>query len=194
MDPQAQINYTSPWGGAHNRWIPPRHPEGQEAREHAMALRTYRHMAEVSAAHPEAGITWMPGIEYLEAVAAPYDALTEARAAELGMEGFRVLRRDEFPDDRVQWGCSYRTWCVNPMVYCMFLLRRFVFRGGRIVKREVRDPLELFSLGEDVLGEGKAAPTIVVNASGNGFGDADMFVTRGTLRRQKPHGSRPSRG
>ena len=178
IDPQAQINYTSPWGGAHNRWVPPG-PDGADAREHAMALRTFRHMAGLAAAHPEAGITWMRGIEYLEAPSAAYQILTDARAAELGMEGFRTLGRDEFPDDRVQWGCEYRTWCVNPMVYCMFLLRRLTFHGGKIVRRELRDPAEVFALGEDVLGEAGKDLRIVVNASGTGFGDKDSFIIRG---------------
>ena len=178
IDPQGQINYTSPWGGAHNRWVPPG-PNGEDAREHAMSVRTFRRMAELAAEHPEAGITWMRGIEYLEAPGAAYQALTAGRAAELGMEGFRTLARDEFPDDRVQWGCEYRTWCVNPMVYCMFLLRRLTFHGGKIVKRELKDPAEVFALGEDVLGEAGKDLRIVVNASGTGFGDKDSFIIRG---------------
>ncbi|KAH8899396.1 FAD dependent oxidoreductase-like protein [Thozetella sp. PMI_491] len=177
IDPQASINYTSPWGGAHNRWVLPG-PNGEDAREHGWALETYRRMADLAAAHPEAGITWMKGIEYLEAPEATYLGLTEAKAQELGMEGFRFLRRDELPDDKVQWGCEYRTWCVNPMVYLMFLLRRFAFRGGKVVKRELRDPAEVFELGEDVLGAGHRVQ-LVVNASGNGFGDRNVFVTRG---------------
>ncbi len=43
-----------------------------------MALRTYRHIAEVSAAHQEAPA--LPGcrrIEYLEMLTAPYDSLTK---------------------------------------------------------------------------------------------------------------------
>lgn len=176
VDPAAQINYTSPWGGAHNRWVVP--PPGslsveQAQTEHNMALETFRHMDSLARTNPEAGVTFMRGVEYLEAPGPEYLGLTEERARELGLEDFRLLRRDEFPDEKVTWGCEYRTWCVNPMVYCCFLLRRFVLKGGKINKREVRDPAEIFTFAD--LG----SVDVVVNASGNGFGDDKMFITRG---------------
>ncbi|CAK7214149.1 hypothetical protein SCUCBS95973_002040 [Sporothrix curviconia] len=186
FDPPAHINYTSPWGGAHNRWVL-WVPDGTEAaaaakRDHDFALATYRHMQATQAKFPEAGITFLPGIEYLEAPGPEYTQLDDkATQAELGLHdadldlGFRVLdsKADGFPDG-VTWGCTYRTWCVNPMVYCQFLLRRFVAAGGRIAKRDLRAPQEL-------LVEGPAGGfALVVNCSGNGFGDdPHMFVTRG---------------
>lgn len=193
VDPAAQINYTSPWGGAHNRWVVPppesviveQMPSGAEFRWvspaaqqvliwHNMARETFHHMGSLAQTNPEAGITFMRGVEYLEAPGPEYLGLTEERARELGLEGFRLLQRDEFPDEKVTWGCEYRTWCVNPMVYCCFLLRRFVLKGGKISKREVRDPAEIFTFTD--LG----SVDVVVNASGNGFGDDKMFITRGT--------------
>ncbi len=137
MDGRRQIDYTSAWGGAHNRWIPPAAGEtGPEAqvsrRDHGFALATYGHMNATARAHPEAGITFMRGIEYLEeGVGAPTLA-----AAYMGLEGFRRLPEEELPAD-VRWGCEYRTWCVNPMVYCCFLLRRFVLGGGRCRRGDV---------------------------------------------------------
>lgn len=170
IDAQHSINYTSPWGGAHNRWIPP--PLG-DAREHGLAVATYERMDALAKSNPEAGITFMRGVEYIEAPGPGHDGLTEDRARELGMEGFRLLAPEEFPDDRVKWGCEYRSWCVNPMVYCAFLLRRFVCRGGRVVERELRDPVEVYAMPgfEDVC--------LVVNASGAGFGDKDVYPVRG---------------
>lgn len=119
----------------------------------------------------------MKGIEYIEAPGPEYDSLDEVRAKELGMPGWRMLGRDEFPDGRVRWGCEYDTWCVSPMVYCAFLLRRFVYRGGRVVQRTVRDLEEVWALG---LEQGRV--DLVVNASGIGFGDKQVFVTRGWSR------------
>ncbi|OIW22281.1 FAD dependent oxidoreductase-like protein [Coniochaeta ligniaria NRRL 30616] len=170
IDSLASINYTSPWGGAHNRWIPP--PLGS-AREHDMAVKTYSRMVALSKTNPEAGITFMKGIEYIEAPGPEYAELTEQRAKELKMPGFRLLRADEFPDENVKWGCEYYTWCVNPMVYCAFLLRRLVHRGGKIIKRELREPTEVYAMRE--LGSVRT----VVNASGIGFGDRDVYPTRG---------------
>ncbi|KAI1771114.1 FAD dependent oxidoreductase [Hypoxylon cercidicola] len=172
VDAQSQINYTSPWGGAHNRLVPP--TTASEEREHAMSLRTYDHMRAVHARHPEAGITFMKGIEYIEAPSEAYRALTEERArVQLKMQGFRLLGGEELPQG-VTWGCEYDTWCVNPMVYCSYLLRRFAILGGKVLKREVRDPREVFSW------KFEAGPVdTLINASGNGFGDENMFITRG---------------
>ncbi|KAK0730401.1 FAD dependent oxidoreductase [Lasiosphaeris hirsuta] len=185
IDPQAQINYTSPWGGAHNRWIPPNVTTGENAREYAFSQVTYARMSALDKSdHATSGITFMKGIEYLEAPPPDYISLTADRASELNMPGFRVLEPSEFPDDRVKWGCEYDTWCVNPMVYCCFLLRRFTIRGGRLRKRSLRAAAEVFSLPASELGFADDSTKIdaVVNATGIGFGDdLDVFVTRGQM-------------
>ncbi|KAJ4295927.1 hypothetical protein N0V88_004629 [Collariella sp. IMI 366227] len=104
MDPITKINYTSPWGGAHNRWVPP-HP--------SLPPSLYRER-----------------IEYLEQPGPEYLALSTPPTPTPSPPGFRLLKTSEFPaDGKVTWGCEYDTWCVNPMVYCAFLLRRFVQKG-----------------------------------------------------------------
>ncbi|KAK0630095.1 hypothetical protein B0T17DRAFT_615792 [Bombardia bombarda] len=183
LSPRSHINYASPWAGAHNRWVPPT-PSGDGAREHAMAVATYARMAALAAAEPAGaatGITFMKGIEYLEAPPAEYLALTPERAVgELGMPAFRLLAPSEFPDERVVWGCEYDTWCVNPMVYCCFLLRRFVWGGGRVVRRELKALAEVYALDLGLSGGEKGRIDAAVNASGVGFGDDDkVFITRG---------------
>ncbi|KAK4101597.1 nucleotide-binding domain-containing protein [Parathielavia hyrcaniae] len=203
-DPIAKINYTSPWGGAHNRWVPP-HPSlpAHFTRDHALSLRTYTHMQRLHATHPHtAGITFLKGIEYLERPGPEYLALsTPSSPNALDLPGFRLLApSDLLRDGRVTWGCEYDTWCVNPMVYCSFLLRRFVHRGGKVVTREVTRPEEVFSMsldegglapapdsksesekkGEEEKGEEEGIVAAVVNASGTGLvPDPDMTVTRG---------------
>ncbi len=191
LDPRAAINYSSPWAGAHNRWVL-WVPDGSEAaaaaaRDHGFAVATYRHMQATQASFPEAGITFLPGIEYLDAPGPEYTQLRDPaiqqqlglHEADLGL-GFRVLdaATDAMPEG-VDFGCTYRTWCVNPMVYCSFLLRRFVAGGGRVAKRDLRTPHELFA---------PAAPPsvllggfdVVVNCSGSGFSDdPHAFITRG---------------
>lgn len=144
-----------------------------------------------------------PGPEYLALVAADDDEqqlkgkeAREGSARALGIEGFRVLRPDELPDDRVTLGFEYDTWCVNPMVYCAFLLNRFVYRGGRVVRGEIRDPREVFAaaslaappppqqqhVDDNDNGntkEEEQEEVVVINASGQGFHDPAVFVTRG---------------
>ncbi|KAF6844180.1 FAD dependent oxidoreductase superfamily protein [Colletotrichum musicola] len=171
VDVKALINYTSQWGGAHNRWVLPTNKH--EERDHKMALRTYKHMELLSKSNPEAGITFMPGIEYLEDPPEQYKTLTEEKAKSLGIVDFRLLSPNEFPDDKVAWGCQYRTWCVNPMIYCSFLLRKFSWNGGKVYRKEISDPLEIFAMKE------LSHVRTVVNCSGFGFGDKNSFITRG---------------
>lgn len=134
-------------------------------------------MDTLAGAHPDAGITFMKGIEYLEKPGPEYLALVkgddgEGCARSLGLRGFRVLGKGELPDERVVLGIEYDTWCVNPMVYCSWLLNRFVYRGGKVVRAVVREPAEVFELGLGRI-------DVVVNASGQGFGDEKVFITRG---------------
>lgn len=190
VDSLSQINYTSPWGGAHNRWVPPPpsstnasgEPDATATRDHALALATFHQMRALHQAHPEAGITFMKGVEYLEKPGPEYRALIsqagKGTARALGIEGFRLLPKEEFPDEKITLGFEYDTWCVNPMVYCAFLLNRFVYRGGKVVKKTVCDPKEVFEMGE-ALGLEEGRVDLVVNASGTGFCDEKSFITRG---------------
>ncbi|KAK0753909.1 hypothetical protein B0T18DRAFT_434474 [Schizothecium vesticola] len=166
--------YTSPWAGAHHRWIPPTPTSPPHLhREHAWSRTTYARMLALAAAAPHAGITALPGIEYLEPLAAQrggYLSLTPARAAELGIPGFELLPAADLPEG-VAWGCRYPTYCVHPMVYCAYLLRRCVLLGARVVRTTVRGWREVVD---------RMGATVVVNASGDGFGaDAKVGVTRG---------------
>ncbi|KAJ0166979.1 hypothetical protein CTA2_4898 [Colletotrichum tanaceti] len=102
IDAKASINYTSQWGGAHNRWVIPANET--EERDHAKALVTFQQMESLNKSNPEAGISFMPGIEYLEDPPAQYSSLTESKAKSLGLVEFRRLKPSEFPDDKVKWG------------------------------------------------------------------------------------------
>lgn len=150
-------------------------------------------MRQLHTTHPHtAGITFLKGIEYLERPGPEYLALsTPSNPNALSLPGFRLLPPREFPPDgKVTWGCEYDTWCVNPMVYCAFLLRRFVHRGGKIVQRELRSPEEAFSLNLPHPSPSATTPTTpdvnknkitaVINATGTGLTpDPHMTLTRG---------------
>ena len=140
-----------------------------------MALTTYRHMEATLARHSGSGITFMPGIEYLEAPPPVCQGLDQEKARQFGLEEFALIPETELPE-KVKLGYRYKTWCVNPMVYCAFLLRQFTHGGGRIKKLDLQSPQEVFLLPE--AGKGK----LVVNCSGAGFGDPAYFPTRGMLR------------
>jgi D-amino-acid oxidase len=173
----ALLTLVSSWGGAHNRFVPPLDNGEKDPiafRDHRFSLETQDHMTGLAALEPAAGVTCMPALEYIEASPLPpeYAALNVGRATELGIRNYRLLRTEELPAG-VAWGCGYDTWCVNPMVYCSWLLRKFVRAGGKIQRKELRTVEEVWGL------PGFADVSAVVNCSGVGFGDKDVFVTRG---------------
>lgn len=175
LDPQAQINFASPWAGAHNGWgrdLPGSQATPEDWRDHRFALETFARMTRIQAEHAEAGLTFTRGFEYFDDPPEHIKCLNDEKASALGVEEFALLQRDDLPKG-VTFGYSFRTWCLNPMVYCCFLLRKFVHQGGKIQKRELRSAEEAFAVSP-----GRSA-RFVVNASGYGFNDDRMFITKG---------------
>jgi D-amino-acid oxidase len=161
------INYASPWAGAHHRPAPRLTPE--EERERDLNQVTYDTMREESKAHPEAGIEFMDAYEYLETPSEAYLKLKGGFAEH--SENFRLLDKSEMPPN-MKFGCKYTAWCLNPPVYCAFLMRRFLVRGGKVVRSRLTSLAEAASLAPNV--------EVVVNASGVGFGDdPNVFPIKG---------------
>lgn len=121
----------------------------------------------------------MDGFEYLEAPEGGYLDREGVEDAYGGgyLEGFGELSpsntgggKGGLPDG-VKWGVRYKSFVINSPVYCAYLLRRFVLRGGRTREYTLADPREAFHLAENV--------KTVVNCSGMGFGDPKSFIIRG---------------
>ncbi|OAA76128.1 NAD(P)-binding domain protein [Akanthomyces lecanii RCEF 1005] len=175
LDFQTQINFASPWAGAHNGWgrdLPGDEATPEDWRDHRCALQTFARMTEIQAKHPEAGLTFVQGFEYFDDPPEHIKNLNDEKAAALGIQDFRLLPREDLPKG-VTFGYSFRTWCLNPMVYCCFLLRKFANQGGKMQKRELRSSEEAFAVSTH------RSARFVVNASGSGFNDDKVFITRG---------------
>lgn len=113
----------------------------------------------------------MDGYDFL---ACPSEAYTQLRGGYGDAEGLQVLAKDELPKGmNVTFGTRYRTWSLNSPVYCAYLLRKFRLRGGKTLKRTLTCAEEAFSVASNV--------DMVVNCSGFGFGDPDVFPIRGKL-------------
>ncbi|KAM3448262.1 hypothetical protein MY3296_007945 [Beauveria thailandica] len=162
-------NYASMWAGAHVRPIPA--TTAQLRREAGWLKQTVAEFGSQLQTEPWSGITRTLGIELLEA---PDDGYQKQDAnsfsEETGLLRYRKWSEVELPEN-VVLGYEYETYCVNPPVYCQSLLRRFILRGGRTLKRDLKTEWEAFGLQKDVV--------LVVNASGTGFGDPKYFPTRG---------------
>lgn len=162
------INYASPWAGAHYRPVPGTSP--QAVREASQARRTYEFLRRLAAADPSSGVQSVRGIEHLEAPPPEYRDSDAVRQTYAHLSGFRVLPEEELPEG-VRWGAQYETFVVNPPVYCAYMLRLFILRGGCTKRYTLASLMEACSLSENV--------TAVVNCSGMGFGDSKSFVIRG---------------
>lgn len=118
---------------------------------------------------PACGVEFMNGYDF---IAAPSDHYVNLTGGYGEAEGLVVLARHEFPKDMgINFGSKYRTWSLNSPVYCAYLLRKFRLRGGKTLKTTLMCAEEAFSLADNV--------DTVVNCSGFGFGDPDVFPIRG---------------
>ncbi|KAK0385384.1 hypothetical protein NLU13_7860 [Sarocladium strictum] len=162
------VNYASMWAGAHVRPIPASTP--QLRREAAWLRRTVQ-VFEEQLQSSLVGVTKCKGIEFLEAPPPEYTGQTqESFTSETGLSNYRKYSSSELPAG-VKLGFEYETYCINAPVYCASLLRRFVVRGGKCVKHHLANEREAYAVWHQV--------SLVVNASGTGFGDPKTFPTRG---------------
>ncbi|OAA70713.1 FAD dependent oxidoreductase superfamily [Cordyceps fumosorosea ARSEF 2679] len=162
-------NYASMWAGAHVRPIPATTP--QLRREAEWLKQTVAEFSCQVETEPWSGVTRCKGIELLEAPDEGYQK-QDARSflEETGLPRYRKWSESELPKG-VVLGYEYETYCVNTPVYCQALLRRFILRGGKTLKRDLKTEWEAFGLQKNVV--------LVINASGTGFGDPKYFPTRG---------------
>lgn len=163
-------NYASMWAGAHVRPIPA--TTAQLRREAEWLKQTVAEFSTQLQTEPWSGITRTLGIELLEAPDDGYQKQdAKSFSEETGLLRYRKWSEAELPEN-VVLGYEYETYCVNTPVYCQSLLRQFILRGGRTLKRDLKTEWEAFGLQKNVV--------LVVNASGTGFGDPKYFPTRGT--------------
>ena len=185
-------DYASMWAGAHYRPIPGRTP--QLLREQQWAFRTTSKMLEIASTTPEAGVEKMPGLLYLEDPPTEYTDLNGGDKYAFGHidDGFRVLHSNELPKD-VLWGCQYDKYCLNPHIYCSWLLNQFLRNGGRCVQRKLDSLDDAFTVAADTLGAAKRP--IMVNCSGRNLDhDPAIQINRGqTVLVRNEYHSTPAR-
>ncbi|KAG5980718.1 hypothetical protein E4U55_003719 [Claviceps digitariae] len=162
-------DYASMWAGAHVRPIP---ATTTQLRREAKWLRTtVAEFRRQVATEPACGINPTRGAEYLDDPDPGYRNQDAASfAAETALPGYRKFQTWELPDG-VELGYEYDTFCINPPVYCAALLRKFLLGGGKTLKLHLKSEWEAFHLADHV--------KLVVNSSGVGFGDDNVFPTRG---------------
>ena len=158
------------WAGAHYRPIPDTDALTRRVADFARA--TYPVFKEIAETDISSGVKMFDGYEYLDDPSGDYDAHKWGRYADI--DGFQVLVDSQLPTG-TKFGTKYKTYCVNPPVYLAWLERELVLGGVQFIRRDLTCIAEVFPLIKD--------PDIqlVVNCSGIGFSDPDVFPTRGSL-------------
>lgn len=137
--------------------------------ENQLAKFTYERFKKLATDRPELGVKLVEGIDYVSGEAAPaYQALPPEYT---GVDGFRVLRKDEMPAG-VEFGARYQSYTVDVETYAFHLLRRFRLDGGQLLRKHLNSASEAFYLESHEV-------RLVINCSGMGFGDPKSFVIRG---------------
>ncbi len=174
-DPSHTADYASAWAGAHYRPVPRSSRQLHEEAE--LGMQTAKVMKRIARETPEAGVGLIKGAEYLES---PPPENLKLRTGDVYAgpdDSFRVLPQNELPEG-VKWGCEYESYCINVLVYCCWLLRRFQEGGGRTLQQRLERVEEAFELAERLVGVGRV--DTVVNCSGRNFDmDAEMRIIRG---------------
>ncbi|KAI5459665.1 FAD dependent oxidoreductase [Mariannaea sp. PMI_226] len=166
---QHSADYASMWAGAHVRPIPASSP--QLRREAKWLKQTVAELDRHLQSEPSAGISRLPGVEYLGTPPPEYERQdAQSFAEETGLRGYRRYRDDELPEG-IRLGYEYETYCINAPLYSGNLLRKFILQGGKTRQHDLKSEWEPYCWGSHV--------ALVINASGMGFGDPKSFPIRG---------------
>jgi glycine/D-amino acid oxidase-like deaminating enzyme len=164
------IDYTSPWAGAHYRPIPDIDRIGRF--EADLAIASHGIFKTISSTDESSGVEFVEGIEYFDTPSAAYLQLGGRYSK---IDEFRVLNDSDLPEG-VKFGVSYRTWCLDSPVYLTWLEQQLVSGGVRFVQHNLVSLMDAFSLVDD------NKVSIVINCSGIGFSDPNSYPTRGIIR------------
>lgn len=171
-DGEFSTSYTTTKSGAHFRPFPSKNEF--ELRDAQLTKDTYLHFKELSIKHPESGIKFVRGVDYIEYDNKLYENVS-AGYSEV-VEDFRVIDKSELPEG-VKFGAEYKTWSVNPIKYVTFLYEYLLMRGVLFIKRRVESLEEI---------EEEYLDAIIVNATGIGFNDDKVYQIRGQTMLIRP--------
>ncbi|CAI7656054.1 uncharacterized protein N7487_003289 [Penicillium crustosum] len=172
------IDYASPWAGAHFRPTPAKNED--EHREQDWMRQTYQEFEEIAKNHPEAGVDFIPAVEYFD-TADLTSFLAEAHGY-TSWPDFRVLHPAEYPPQHpsIQLAVTYRSWVLNSPVYLKWLQTRAEAQGTRFIRAHLENLKQCLSVYRMNKSQDESDHVAgVVDASGRGFDDPSSFPSRG---------------
>ncbi|EKV12648.1 D-amino-acid oxidase [Penicillium digitatum] len=172
------IDYASPWAGAHFRPTPAKTED--ERREQGWMRETYQEFEEIAKHHPEAGVDFIPAVEYFD-MADATSFLAEANGY-TAWPDFRILHPTEYPPQHpsIQLAVTYRSWVLNSPVYLKWLQTRAEAQGARFIRAHLTGLEQGLSVYRENQSQDESGlVSAVIDASGRGFGDPASFPSRG---------------
>lgn len=170
-DLDSSTNYTSTRAGAHYRPFPSVTPA--DLRELHYKHRTQARFRELALKEPHCSIEFMPGIEYFSEPSEKVLNLDKGYTEETSK--FEVLKQDQLPPG-IKFGTRYETWCVNPVLYLDFLVRKLTLLGVVLHRKKLDSLKQVYDIIPNV--------KKIVNCTGkglqyNGGYDKKSFGIRG---------------
>ncbi|KAF9280341.1 hypothetical protein BGZ68_007305 [Mortierella alpina] len=168
------IDYTSPWAGAHWR----SYADIADLVQQELDTVTFKRFAYLADNEPKAGIMYITGHDYWEVKPKNFEDPWFKRL----LKNYRYIPKEELPPG-IEFGITYTTVAMNAPKYLMYLQEQFLAKGG-ILERATVPSLKALA---QIPTKDNVKADILVNCSGLGsrnlvgVHDMQMFPTRGQI-------------
>lgn len=139
---------------------------------------TYRELDAIAQNHPEAGVAFIPAVEYFDS--ADPDSFLSKENGYINWPDFSIVDKKQYPPNHdIQLAVTYRSWVLNSPVYLLWLQKLAEVLGVVIIRSQLtalEDAVPIFrNASDNHVGHISA----VIDASGRGFNDPDSYPSRG---------------
>ncbi|KAI1317635.1 hypothetical protein EDD11_008063 [Mortierella claussenii] len=172
------IDYTSPWAGAHWR----SYADIADIEQQELDTATFKRFAYLAETDPKAGVMYLTGHDYWEVKPKNFEDPWFERL----LKNYRHIPREELPPG-IEFGITYTTVSMNAPKYLLYLQERVLALGGTIERATVPSLKALAQIPHPTAKNVHAKADIIVNCSGLGsrnllgVHDHQMFPTRGQI-------------
>ncbi|KAF9922591.1 hypothetical protein FBU30_007276 [Linnemannia zychae] len=168
------IDYTSPWAGAHWR----SYADIADIAQQELDTATFNRFTHLADTDPNAGVIYLTGHDFWDVKPKNFEDPWFKRI----VKNYRHLPKEELPPG-VEFGTAYTTVAVNAPKYLAYLESQILALGGTIDRATIPS---LKALAKIPHPDG-SKPDIIINCSGlgsrnlSGVHDHQMFPTRGQI-------------
>ncbi|KAF9339296.1 hypothetical protein BGZ91_006417 [Linnemannia elongata] len=169
------IDYTSPWAGAHWR----SYADIADLAQQELDTATFKRLTHLADTDPKAGVMYLTGHDFWDVKPKNFEDPWFKRL----VKNYRHLKQEELPPG-VEFGIAYTTVSVHAPKYLKYLQEQILARGGTIDRATIPSLKSLAQIPHSADG---SKADIIINCSGlgsrnlSGVHDHQMFPTRGQI-------------